>query len=291
MSRTVSNLTNCKIIGFTERTVGGDWGTPILPGGTCQHCFTGIRYAVIVEDPQGNKYDVGRTCALKVGITKQEYWEAHRNYKDRLTSEQNAARFAAMPKVTKDTMDPEEWEAITTAADAERGDTDRVVYWVADKIRTRGWVKPEQWEDALTHALVFEEPPMTSKVINALFDLEGNLLTTNLFWGKFGPTAKTRDGQWFNRSQANNGATEVKNNAKKGFYVGLVEVETHWDTGKVLYNRSDNYEAHILRVVDHGDGVDGVDIPCQQCGIETNMAVRHQAMWMCPSCKEFVAGL
>lgn len=65
-------LTQWKIVGFDER-----WhcAAPDVkqPGGTCWHCGTAIAYCVIIESLQTKEREtIGRTCAERVGMSKEQ---------------------------------------------------------------------------------------------------------------------------------------------------------------------------------------------------------------------------
>jgi hypothetical protein len=70
-------------------------------------------------------------------------------------------------------------------------------------------------------------------VFPALFDLDGNLAPAKAVYNQFGRGWLLLDehdrptGRWFNESNARNDVTYVRNNAKKGFYVGLVRVPAY----------------------------------------------------------------
>lgn len=70
----------------------------------------------------------------------------------------------------------------------------------------------------------------------ALFDLDGNVISTHSGWGQYGPyfrltdEAAERFGRRFvNPSRANDPEREHANNAKKGFAVGTIRVAAYAD--------------------------------------------------------------
>lgn len=66
--------------------------------------------------------------------------------------------------------------------------------------------------------------------VDAIFDLDGNLIDATWASGQFGPywyapsTARGQRGTYYNESQAKSETTRRNNNAKKGFYIGRVRV-------------------------------------------------------------------
>lgn len=66
--------------------------------------------------------------------------------------------------------------------------------------------------------------------VDAIFDLDGNLIYAELGWNDFGAywyapaTERGQRGAYYNESKARNEATRKANNAKKGFQLGRIQV-------------------------------------------------------------------
>lgn len=57
-----------RAIGMAERTFQVAPGEPVRPGGCCKYCYTGIRYAILVQSSDGKVFDVGSDCVEKIDI-------------------------------------------------------------------------------------------------------------------------------------------------------------------------------------------------------------------------------
>jgi len=103
---------------------------------------------------------------------------------------------------------------------------------------------------------------------HALFDLEGNLIAakylevndnyaykgTTWKWGILeNDDPRSRIVQWFKESSAQKPETQVKNNAKKGFYVGIVRVPVEVNRDYFTY-RADGGFSRNVEIVDNGQG-------------------------------------
>lgn len=95
--------------------------------------------------------------------------------------------------------------------------------------------------------------PVETVIVEALFNLEGELITSNLRDTRYGESFYKNDtGEWFSFSQAKNPETRIRNDAKKGQYVGEVEVVAYVYEGRKIASTDGSFNHTIVRVLDNG---------------------------------------
>lgn len=121
-------------------------------------------------------------------------------------------------------------------AEADRHERERHESW--DRSDTDGFLS--QWASGLSASLARAKANLIEQgnvaEFSALFDLEGQVISTHSGWGQYGPyfrltdEAAERFGRRFiNPSMANDPAREHANNAKKGVAVGTIRVAAYAD--------------------------------------------------------------
>ncbi len=89
--------------------------------------------------------------------------------------------------------------------------------------------------------------------VPGLFDLSGNYVPARLVDTPYGLAWKLKDGGWFNGSKARDESIRVRNNARKGFFVGVVKAKAFLNKEDMeIYTRTDDVDA-IVDVVKCSD--------------------------------------
>lgn len=276
------------ITGISENVIQYPDGSS-QAGGTCSHCGTGIRYTVIIEHIKtGDKRVIGRDCAVRTGMNEAQIKELNRELfaekrrkaaelrsaghrkKNFLTAEEHDQdqvdavlehrRFAADIASTRlgkpaDDLTPEE---IQLAMDRK---TDFSALEVAHDLYHGGRVWKDNLERASGRIEGWEMPPFKPELTmttTAAFDLEGNLLTANLRSTRYGMSYFYTDDNgrnvWLSPSKAKKPETRRTNNAKKGFYVGLISAEAAPSrSGGTWIPKDDSYQPErIVSIEDNG---------------------------------------
>lgn len=205
---TPDTFSQFRIIGWHEAVFDNGDGTT-KAGGTCDYCGTGIRYVATIQGPQGGTCRIGQTCAERVGISKREWREA-REFHLMNTPEAKARRKAAA----------EARETEAQAAEARR------LAMKADQ----PWL------------------PETVKPVDALFTLDGKLVTANVIPGKYGPVWKDGD-TWVSAFPKRRSTME-----RKGYYEGVILVEAHANRrGGLTTVTDENWEpSRVVAIIDNG---------------------------------------
>lgn len=203
-----------RTVGFEVRTYTPAAGSLIpgqpMPSGTCDYCGTGIKYAVVCEDTRnGGRSDIGMDCAEKIGFTPAEIRQLRRSY-EASTPEAIARRKAAR------------------AAEKAANEKAAAIQIAKDEVRPR--------------------IPRNVNKSNALFDLEGNLITTNRISGKFGPAWKIPNGGGFVSAFPKRLTTM----SKKGYYEGTVISERIVGRTSTWAPTDDKYEENVVAIIDNG---------------------------------------
>lgn len=203
-----------RVVGFEQRTYTPGAGSLMpgspVPSGTCDYCGTGIKYAVIAEDTRnGGRCDIGTDCAQKIGLAPADIRNARRNWEYN-TPEARRIRKAARAAERAASL---EYEAKKLAEEAS---------------------KP----------LLPREVGST----DALFDLQGNLVTTNMINGRYGLS-------WVLPNRGGYVSAFPKRlttMSKKGYYEGTVVCERKSGSNGEYFPQDNNYEYYVIAVIDNG---------------------------------------
>lgn len=275
-------LENWRIQSMADIGVQAAPGEPYRAGGTCSHCSTAIRYAVIIESPvTGATRKIGMDCAARVGMNKDQLRAMNRSLYAHRRSEkrkESAKKHREKNFLSADDYPPEEVDRIAehfrlgqrmaarragkpadelTPDDVHQAFPHVMSYnamTAAHSFQEEGGCWKKDFEKASDHLSSWSMPPFKPEhtaTIEALFDLEGNLLTANQRTTRFGLAWYSDELGFASTSEAQKPETRRKNNAKKGFYVGRITVEAaQARDGHTWVPKDKNYQPERIVVIE-----------------------------------------
>lgn len=105
-----------RCVGVRKNAYQACHGAPVQPGGSCNHCGTGIMYEYIIRNAEGGQFVVGSDCVMKTGGEGQV--EGFRAERLKLAREQRAEKCAATQAIrAAERAARAEQQKVDTAAD------------------------------------------------------------------------------------------------------------------------------------------------------------------------------
>lgn len=111
-----------RIIGFTENAFNLGDGTT-KAGGTCDHCWTGIRWEVHIVSADGIRSKIGTDCARKVGdhkLTAKVKQEVNRRRREAAQAKREEKRLAELQAQRDRNNGLTDWEVTEAKLKAEK---------------------------------------------------------------------------------------------------------------------------------------------------------------------------